>query len=136
MSEPLSFDRDAWLYPYYAALKRDQGFDRLAPVFQANALADAIQADYPTQAAEIRDWTHATAVAMLTWLDTDADIRLARQSWRTVMGHPPPAMAQVDQQRAAEFFNEAQALRERDGGRLWGMSTCAPMMPPTAHSQA
>jgi hypothetical protein len=70
MSEPLSFDRDAWLYPYYAAQKRDQGRDRLAPVLQAKALADAVQADYPAKAAAIRDWNHATAVAVLTWLDT------------------------------------------------------------------
>jgi hypothetical protein len=69
-SEPLLFDRDAWLYPYYAALKRDQGFDRLAPVLQAKALADAVQADYPAKAQEIREWNHATAIAMLTWLDT------------------------------------------------------------------
>jgi hypothetical protein len=27
-----------------------------------------------------------------------------------VIGHPSPAVAQVDQQRAAEFFKEAQAL--------------------------
>lgn len=41
---------------------------------------------------------------------------------------PPPALAQVDQQRAQEFFKEAQALCERDGGRLWGVSLCAPMV--------
>jgi hypothetical protein len=70
VSEPLSSDAHAWLYPYYAALKRDQGFDRLAPVHQAKALADAVQADYAAKAAEIRDWNYATAVAMLTWLDT------------------------------------------------------------------
>jgi hypothetical protein len=63
MSEPVSFDRDAWLYPYYAALKRDQGFARLAPVHHAKALADAVQADYPAKAAEIRDWKHATSLA-------------------------------------------------------------------------
>src|SRR5687768_14002889 len=45
-----------------------------------------------------------------------------------VMGHPPPAVAQVDQQRAQEYFKEAQALCERDGGRLWGVSICAPMV--------
>src|SRR5262249_12535205 len=45
-----------------------------------------------------------------------------------VIGHPPPAMAQVDQQRAQEYFKEAQALCERDGGRLWGVSICAPMV--------
>lgn len=45
-----------------------------------------------------------------------------------VMGHPPPVVAQVDQQRAQEYFKEAQALCERDGGRLWGVSICAPMV--------
>jgi hypothetical protein len=70
VSEPLSSDAHAWLYPFYAALKRDQGFDRLAPVLQAKALADAVQADYPAKAQEIRDWDYGTAIAMLTWLDT------------------------------------------------------------------
>jgi len=40
----------------------------------------------------------------------------------------PPAVAQVDQQRAAEYFKEVQALCERDGGRLWGVSLCGPMV--------
>ena len=39
-----------------------------------------------------------------------------------------PAVAQVDQQRAQEYFKEAQALCERDGSRLWGVSVCAPMV--------
>jgi hypothetical protein len=45
-----------------------------------------------------------------------------------VLGHPPPAAAQVDQQRAQEYFTEARALCERDGGRLWGVSLCGPMV--------
>src|SRR5688500_68593 len=45
-----------------------------------------------------------------------------------VVGFARPAVAQVDQQRAQEFFKEAQALCERDGGRLWGVSVCAPMV--------
>jgi hypothetical protein len=43
-------------------------------------------------------------------------------------GVAPPTVAQVDQQLAQEFFKEAQALCERDGGRLWGVSICAPMV--------
>ena len=43
-------------------------------------------------------------------------------------GVAPPAVAQVDQQRAQEFFKEVQALCERDGGRLWGVSLCAPIV--------
>ena len=45
-----------------------------------------------------------------------------------VIGHPPPALAQVDQQLAQEYFREAQALCERDGGRLWGVPICRPMV--------
>ena len=39
-----------------------------------------------------------------------------------------PAAAQVDQARAAQYFKEAQALCERDGGRHWGISLCGPMV--------
>ena len=52
-----------------------------------------------------------------------------------VIGHPPYALAQVDQQRAQEFFKECQALYERDGGRLWGVSFCAPMVIGDARTQ-
>jgi hypothetical protein len=45
-----------------------------------------------------------------------------------VAGFALPAVAQVDQHRAQEFFKEVQALCERDGGRLWGVSLCAPMV--------
>jgi hypothetical protein len=45
-----------------------------------------------------------------------------------VIGHALPALAQVDQQRAQEYFKEVQALCERDGGRLWGVSLCRPMV--------
>ena len=45
-----------------------------------------------------------------------------------VAGFTRPVVAQVDQQRAQEFFKEAQALCGRDGGRLWGVSVCAPMV--------
>jgi hypothetical protein len=44
------------------------------------------------------------------------------------IGQPLPAVAQVDQHRAQEYFKEAQALCERDGGRLWGVSLCGPMV--------
>src|SRR6187399_2579065 len=45
-----------------------------------------------------------------------------------VVGHALPAVAQVDQQRAQQYFKEVQALCERDGGRLWGVSLCAPIV--------
>lgn len=46
-----------------------------------------------------------------------------------------PALAQVDQQRAQEYFKEARALCERDGGRLWGVSICGPMVIFDARTQ-
>jgi hypothetical protein len=39
-----------------------------------------------------------------------------------------PAAAQVDQQRAEEFFRDVHAVCEREGQRLWGMSMCGPMV--------
>jgi hypothetical protein len=39
-----------------------------------------------------------------------------------------PAAAQVDQQRAGAYFKEAAAICQRDGGRLWGVSLCGPMV--------
>ena len=44
------------------------------------------------------------------------------------IGHALPAAAQVDQQRAQEYFKEAQVLCDRDGGRLWGVSLCGPLV--------
>jgi hypothetical protein len=38
------------------------------------------------------------------------------------------AAAQVDQQRAEAFFKEAATICQRDGGRLWGVSLCGPMV--------
>jgi hypothetical protein len=52
-----------------------------------------------------------------------------------VVGQPSSASAQVDQQRAQEYFKEAQALCERDNGRLWGVSICAPMVIGDARTQ-
>ena len=39
-----------------------------------------------------------------------------------------PAAAQVDQQRAEAYFKEAATICQRDGGRLWGISLCGPMV--------
>src|SRR5262245_65406096 len=39
-----------------------------------------------------------------------------------------PAAAQVDQQRAEGYFKEAATICQRDGGRLWGVSLCGPMV--------
>ena len=56
-----------------------------------------------------------------------------RTFWRAfltclVIGHAKPAVAQVDQQRAQGLFKDVQAVCEREGQRLWGLSLCGPMM--------
>jgi hypothetical protein len=55
---------------------------------------------------------------------------MARRCWCLlfVVVAVVPAAAQVDLARAEQYFKEAQALCERDGGRLWGVSICAPMV--------
>jgi hypothetical protein len=63
-----------------------------------------------------------------------------RASWMAILvcgvaGHARSAAAQVDQRRAREFFEEAQALCERDGGRMWGVSLCAPIVIGDARTQ-
>ena len=46
-----------------------------------------------------------------------------------------PALAQVDQKHAQEFFKGCRTLCEKDGGRLWGVSICAPMVIGDARTQ-
>ena len=41
---------------------------------------------------------------------------------------PSPARGQVDSTLAQSYFKEAAALCERDGGKLWGVSLCGPMV--------
>jgi hypothetical protein len=52
----------------------------------------------------------------------------AAVSLYVVAGLALPAVAQVDQQHAQEYFKEVQTLCERDGGRLWGVSLCGPVV--------
>ena len=44
------------------------------------------------------------------------------------LGVANPAAGQVDQQRAEAYFKEAAAICQRDGGRLWGVSLCGPIV--------
>lgn len=41
---------------------------------------------------------------------------------------PMAVLAQIDQKRAAEAFNQAKALCEREGGKLWKISLCGPIV--------
>ena len=59
--------------------------------------------------------------------------RLTRSGWwfsSLILSLCPvhPAAAQVDRPRAEAYFTEAVAICQRDGGRLWGLSLCGPMV--------
>src|SRR5215472_16518808 len=41
---------------------------------------------------------------------------------------PLAGLAQIDQQRAEEAFKQAKTLCEREGGRLWNISLCGPIV--------
>jgi hypothetical protein len=41
---------------------------------------------------------------------------------------PVAGLAQIDRQRAQEFFNEAKILCEKEGGVLWKISLCGPIV--------
>ncbi len=41
---------------------------------------------------------------------------------------PLAGFAQIDQQRAAEAFKQAKTLCEREGGKLWNISLCGPIV--------
>lgn len=45
-----------------------------------------------------------------------------------VVAGPSVVRAQIDPERATQYFEEAEALCEREGGRLWGVSLCGPMV--------
>ncbi len=49
---------------------------------------------------------------------------------------PAVAQTQIDQERAAAYFDEAAALCEREGERLWGASLCGPMVFADAATQS
>ncbi len=46
----------------------------------------------------------------------------------SLLALPSPARGQVDSALARSYFDQAAALCERDGGRLWGVSLCGPMV--------
>ena len=45
-----------------------------------------------------------------------------------LLGAANPVTGQVDQQRAEAYFKEAAEICQRDGGRLWGVSLCGPIV--------
>jgi hypothetical protein len=65
----LTSDPHAWLGPYYIALKADGG-QKLAVPLQFEALCCAVEDEYPSRAALMREWSPAAKEGILKWLDS------------------------------------------------------------------
>ena len=105
-------------------LRREAGRSRGSLALLVRRLDLPLVARVPSLIAEQRSRISETARGWTMRIAAFCTAALAYM----VVAAPSPAAAQVDQQRAREYFKEAQALCERDGGRLWGVSICAPMV--------
>jgi hypothetical protein len=65
----LTSDPHAWLRPSYVALKADGGLQKLAVPLQFEALCCAVEGEYPSRAASMREWSPAAKQGVLGWLD-------------------------------------------------------------------
>jgi hypothetical protein len=55
----LESDPHAWLRPFYARLQQHPAFRHFAPAHQFEQLVQAIGAEHPAEAAQMREWTAA-----------------------------------------------------------------------------
>jgi hypothetical protein len=51
----LTSDPHAWLRPYFAALKADPAFTKLAPALRFEALCQVVEVDHPDRARQMRE---------------------------------------------------------------------------------
>jgi hypothetical protein len=61
----LTSDPHAWLRPYYVALKADGGLQKLAVPLRFEALCCAVEGEYPSRAASMREWSPAAKTGIL-----------------------------------------------------------------------
>jgi hypothetical protein len=62
--------RTPWRRPYYVALKADGGLQKLAMPLRFEALCCAVEGEYPSRAASMREWSPAAKEGILKWLDS------------------------------------------------------------------
>jgi hypothetical protein len=96
----------------------------MACVFQTTNLAYAKIQDYCRFQVNLGEVRQMPRQAFNTW-----------QSRSLVIGViclglllPQAALAQVETSRAEAYFKEAETLCTREGGKLWGVSLCGPMV--------
>lgn len=78
-----------WLAAYYSTLQESGSLEPHSLDEQVTILARAVEADYPAQAEEIRQWNKATRAAMLGVLDDlthSAPVRRQTLLWQALKG--------------------------------------------------
>lgn len=78
-----------WLFAYYSRLRSSSAFANLSPDLQQRMLADAVAADHPRRAEDIRGWNTATREAMLALCDDatrQRSIHRRETLWRASKG--------------------------------------------------
>lgn len=77
-------DPHGWLRPYYRTLSQHPAFPTFAPATRFAQLADAVGADNPTKAAEMRLWSAAAQHALLQHLASRVELSAADriELWR------------------------------------------------------
>ena len=66
----LTSDPHASLRPYFAALKADPAFTKLAPALRFEALCQIVEVDHPDRARQMREWSPTAQTGTLKWLET------------------------------------------------------------------
>lgn len=106
----------AWLAAYYSALRNTGVLEVLAPPGRAEALAAAIEADYPTKAQEIRQWNRATREAMLGVLDDltiNGSVQRETYLWQAMKGDRTLYCVAVQLPQGIDLRLLAEELPER-----------------------
>ncbi len=109
----LTSDPHAWLRPYYVALKADGGLQKLAIPLQFEALCCAVEAEHPSRAASMREWSH-TAKEGIFNMPSGLDLRLMLGDEFHLKGGPPDEFKTKSVQLGMEQSTGGAAFQQRD----------------------
>lgn len=85
----MTSDPHAWLRPFYARLQALRNFNDSAPAYQFAQLCDAVAADHPREAEEMRHWPNASQTRLLHHLASSMQStppQVVSELWRVSKG--------------------------------------------------
>jgi hypothetical protein len=89
-----SSDPHAWLRPIFARLQASPAFGQSARAHQFAQLCDALSAEHPSEAEEMRHWSNATQNALLAHLASAVEEPPVLEQPPSIQFQQPPSMAQ------------------------------------------